>query len=110
MTAMGKPEAAIENYLTKQAKRHGYICWKFISPSTDGVPDRILIGANKTIFVETKAPHKDLRKLQKTIARQMQSKGAVVFKIDSKEQVDLLINAMVENKTIDNNFFDVNAD
>ena len=49
---MGKAEGYVEDYLIKQAKAHNHLCFKFISPGIDGVPDRILIGNGKTIFIE----------------------------------------------------------
>ena len=57
-------EKVIEEYFRRKAKENGYLCWKFTSPSTDGVPDRILIGHNRVIFVELKAPGEVPRKLQ----------------------------------------------
>lgn len=85
---MGKPEAKIENYLVRQAKKHGYLCLKFVSPGTDGVPDRILIGNGQTCFVETKAPGEKLRRLQEVICGEMQTHGANVYALDTIEKID----------------------
>ena len=53
---MGKPEGLIEDYLGKIAHEHGFLYYKFTSPAHSGVPDRILIGHGKTVFVELKRP------------------------------------------------------
>ena len=55
---MGKPEGTIENYLIKKATENNCLCYKFVSPGKRGVPDRIVIGKGKTIFVELKSETK----------------------------------------------------
>ena len=86
---MGK-EAIIEKYLKTQAVKNDFLCYKFVSPSNDGVPDRILIGNGLTFFVELKAPGEKPRKLQERVFAKMQKHGAIVYVIDSKEGVDKL--------------------
>lgn len=85
---MGKPEGEIESYLLSQARKNGYMCMKFVSPSTSGVPDRVLVGHGLTFFVELKAPGEVPRKLQLSVMRQMREHGAHVFVADTKEAVD----------------------
>lgn len=99
---MGKPESIIENYLVNQAKINDCICWKFVSPSTSGVPDRILIGMEHVIFIETKAPGEKPRRLQKTIINLMRKKGAVVLVIDTKQQIDKLFDALKKGVRVTN--------
>ena len=36
-------EKIIEEKLTKAVKQNGGVCWKFTSPGTAGVPDRIVL-------------------------------------------------------------------
>lgn len=91
---MGKAEGKIEDYLTSESKKRGYMCKKFVSPSYDGVPDRIVIGKGIIFFVETKAPGEKTRKLQRSVIRQMMSHGAVVYVADTKDEVDELLNEM----------------
>ena len=83
-------ETDIEQYLKKTAEAHGYLCYKFKSPGTNGVPDRILIGHGETFFVETKRPGEKPRRLQKTIIKDMKAHGATVLIIDTIEQIDNL--------------------
>lgn len=93
---MGAPEGAIEKYLYDQAKKHDILCYKFTAPSTAGVPDRILIGNNKTVFVELKRPRAKPRKLQIAIHTKMRDHGAIVFVADTKLLVDEIINFILK--------------
>lgn len=87
---MGKAENFVEGYLHTQAKKRNFICYKFLS-GNDGVPDRVLIGNGYTVFIETKAPGRTTRVLQKAVIRQMRTAGANVFVIDSRQDVDRLL-------------------
>lgn len=93
---MGAPEGAIEKYLYDQAKKHDILCYKFTAPSTAGVPDRILIGNNKTVFVELKRPGAKPRKLQIAIHNKMRDHGAIVFVADTKELVNDVIDFILQ--------------
>ena len=70
---------------------------KFVSPGLNGVPDRIvLLPHGRIIFVETKAPKKELRKLQKYVCGLIAGLGFDVRCIDTKEKVDLFVQEMEE--------------
>lgn len=92
---MGKPEGQIESYLIKQAKKYGFLYYKFTAPGRNGVPDRILIGHGHTIFIELKRPGGKLRELQEEIINDMKSHGAEVYVLDTKSAVDNLINKFI---------------
>lgn len=94
---MGKPEGIIENYLKTQAEKQGFLCLKFTSPGTSGVPDRVLIGYGHTIFVETKRTGGTLRKLQEKITEKMVNHGATVYVIDTKQDVDRLLQLLQQS-------------
>lgn len=81
-------ESDVERHLSKLAKAHDCLCYKFTSPGISGVPDRILIGYGKTLFIETKAPGKEPRKLQDHVFEKMRKRGALVFVADTIEAVD----------------------
>lgn len=89
-------ENDVETYLYKQAKNHDILCYKFTAPSTRGVPDRILIGNGKTIFLELKRPGEKPRKLQFAIHKRMREHGATVFVADTKELVNDVINFILQ--------------
>ena len=81
-------EKQIENKLTIEAKKLGGIAVKFVSPSFDGMPDRlVLIPDGHIAFVELKAPGKKPRPLQLSRHRLLRSLGFFVYVIDSVEQI-----------------------
>lgn len=92
---MGKAENKVEKYLVEQAKKHKFFCCKFVSPATDGVPDRILIGNGHTIFIETKSSNGELSEIQKEIIALMRSQGAVVYVAFSRQQINDIINSLL---------------
>lgn len=88
-------EKKIEQYLRDEVKKAGGLAIKFVSPGFTGLPDRIcLLPGGRIWFVETKAPGKDLRPRQRAIKNILEKLGFTYFKIDSKEQVKNLINAI----------------
>lgn len=81
-------EKKIENKLTIEAKKFGGIAVKFVSPSFDGMPDRlVLIPDGHIAFVELKTPGKKPRPLQLSRHRLLRSLGFRVYVIDSVEQI-----------------------
>lgn len=91
---MGKPEGTVERYLRDQARARGWLCYKFESPGTSGMPDRIVIGNGQVTFVETKAPGGHPRPLQVTRMRQMAQRGADVRVASSREEVDEILRSI----------------
>lgn len=90
---MGKPEGKVEDHLIKKAEANNCLCYKFTSPSNNGVPDRIVIGIDKfgvkhTDFVETKAPGEKPRLLQRIVHAEMREHGATVFVLSTKDAID----------------------
>lgn len=71
---------------------------KFISPSQNGVPDRIILfPKGRIFFIETKAPGRRLRKLQEHICGKIKDFGFDVRRIDTKIEVDLFISEVTGN-------------
>lgn len=81
-------ENDIEKHLKKQITKIGGLCYKFTSPGTRGVPDRIVIYKGETFFIEMKRPGGNLRKDQQKIAKQIEQQGVKVFVLDTKMSVD----------------------
>ena len=81
-------ERDVEQYLVRRVKQCGGLCWKWVSPGTAGVPDRIVIHPKGIFFVELKAPGEKPRQLQLFIHEQMRRCGASVFVLDTYEAVD----------------------
>ena len=81
-------EKQIEKKLAEEVKKHGGIALKFVSPSFDGMPDRlVLIPDGHIAFVELKAPSKKPRPLQLARHRLLRSLGFRVYVIDGAEQI-----------------------
>lgn len=77
-------EAVLEKRLVREVEKRGAKCWKFESPGTTGVPDRIVLLPNgRTVFVEMKAPGKKMRPLQKKRAAELEHLGFKVYCLDS---------------------------
>ena len=89
-------EVSIEKRLKKKVNEHGGLALKLVSPGFAGVPDRlVLFHGSKVAFVELKAPAKKLRALQRKRRKQLEALGFKVYKIDSYEAVDRLLEEMI---------------
>jgi len=89
-------EVSVEQRLKKKVNEHGGLALKLVSPGFAGVPDRlVLFNGSKVAFVELKAPAKKLRALQQKRRKQLEGLGFKVYKIDSYEAVDRLLEEMV---------------
>jgi hypothetical protein len=85
-------ERDIEKKLVSEVKKAGGLALKFVSPGTDGVPDRIvLMPEGRMCFAELKAPSKKMRPLQRKRKEQLEALGFQVYCIDSLEGVGGLI-------------------
>lgn len=95
---MSTLEKEVESRLRTQVKNKlGGMALKFVSPGLNGVPDRIvLLPHGRIVFVETKAPKKNLRKLQQYVCDLIAGLGFDVRRIDTKEKVDMFIREMEE--------------
>lgn len=85
-------EKIIEEKLIKAVKQKGGVCWKFTSPGTAGVPDRIVLMPKGHIaFVEVKAPNQKPRPLQLSRHRLLRRLGFQVYVLDALEDIDKII-------------------
>ena len=81
-------ESTVERHLREEAKKRKGMALKFVSPSMNGVPDRIVLMPNgKMAFVELKAPGKKMRPLQEKRARQLTALGFRVYCVDNTEMI-----------------------
>jgi hypothetical protein len=88
-------ESAIEKYLKRCVEKLGGLCWKFVSPGTDGVPDRIVLLNGRVIFVELKRPGETPRPLQLKRHAQLRRLGFEVAVLNSIPAVDLFIGELI---------------
>ena len=85
-------EKIIEEKLTKAVRQKGGVCWKFTSPGTAGVPDRIVLMPKGHIaFVEVKASGEKPRPLQLSRHKLLRRLGFQVYVLDALEQIGGLI-------------------
>ncbi len=81
-------EKEIESRLVREVKRQGGLCLKWVCPSFDGVPDRIvMLPGGRIGFVGLKAPGKKPRPLQLSRHRLLRGLGFKVFVVDSVDQI-----------------------
>lgn len=84
-------ERDVELYLKKQVEKIGGLCWKFTSPGTRGVPDRVLVLKSGVYFVEVKAPGGRVSPMQTHRINQLEARNANAKVLDSKDAVDEFI-------------------
>ncbi len=91
-------EARIEAKLKSEVERIGGLCWKWVSPGTAGVPDRIVIlPGGRTIYIELKAPGEKPRSLQRKRHQQLRDRGHDVRVIDSIDGVAAFIREVADH-------------
>lgn len=87
-------EHTIEQHLTAAVDAIGGLCWKFTSPGTAGVPDRICIHRGRIVFVELKAPGRLPRPIQHRRIQQLRDHGVDVHVVDSLAGVKEVLDAL----------------
>ena len=79
-------EKDLEKKIVTKAKQLGFLSYKFVSPSTKGVPDRIFINKNgKVFFIEFKSAKGKLTKLQEKKISELTTNKAQVFVVNNEE-------------------------
>ena len=72
-------ESEIERRMTRLVRERGGLCYKFVSPSNPGVPDRIIITPEgRVVFVELKTEVGRLAGIQKWQLGEMKKRGVDV--------------------------------
>lgn len=89
-----RSERQIEQALKHSVESLGGLCWKFTSPGTTGVPDRICIRQGTVVFVELKAPGKKPRPIQQRRIQQLREQGFEVFVVDSPSGIKEVCDAL----------------
>ena len=88
-------EKAIEAYLVRKVKDLGGVCLKYSNPGVVGYPDRVvLLQDGFTVWVELKSKGKQPNKVQQLRIDQLRQMGHNVAVVDSKDQVDTLLQAV----------------
>ena len=85
-------EKSIEKKLVNAVRGMGGIAPKFVSPSFDGMPDRIVLLPGGHIgFVEVKAPGEKPRPLQLSRHGLLRRLGFKVYVLDNEHQIGGLL-------------------
>lgn len=88
-------ESQIERRLVTMVRERGGLCYKFVSPSNPGVPDRIIITPQgRIIFVELKTKIGRLAKIQEWQISEIRKRGADVRVVKGLEQVKALVSEL----------------
>lgn len=81
-------ESTIEARLVREVKKRGGLCYKFTSPGSPGVPDRIIIlPGGITVYVELKTEIGRLAKIQEWQIEELRKRGAAVRVLKGMDQV-----------------------
>ena len=81
-------EKVIEQKLVSEVKKRGGICPKWVCPSFDGMPDRLIfLPGRKFGLVEVKAPGQKPRSLQVSRHKLLARLGFKVYVLDAKEDI-----------------------
>lgn len=85
-------EAQIEQKLGKQIKNKGGLYYKFVSPGSTGVPDRVVIApGGKVIFIELKTESGKLSTMQAIQISRLKAVGADVRVVCGVEQAKAFV-------------------
>jgi len=88
-------ESRLERHFAKRIKNIGGISFKFVSPGTAGVPDRIVLYSGCTYFVELKTTSA-ITKLQQKVHQLFRSKGVDVRIIRTYQQIEDFLNEITQ--------------
>ena len=89
-------EYVVENEFVKAVRKAGGVAYKLNSLTANGLPDRlVLFFPAKTVFVELKAPGKQMRPLQRKRRYQLKKLGFPVLCIDRFSQIQPCIDAIL---------------
>ena len=85
-------EKEIEKRFKKTIEKKGGLCFKWVSPGTRGVPDRIvLFPGGKIYLVEMKRPGGVCSPVQSLLHKKIEDLGTRVYVIASDEEADRLL-------------------
>lgn len=88
-------EAEVEAALVARVRAAGGVCWKFTSPGTQGVPDRIVIlPGGRVGFVELKRTGALPRPIQIRRLEQLAALDVAAFVIDHTSQIEGVLDAI----------------
>ncbi|MGO1971603.1 MAG: VRR-NUC domain-containing protein [Propionibacteriaceae bacterium] len=91
-------EHDVEAHLLFRCRQVGFLCLKLVSPSRNGVPDRIVVTPQATVFVEVKRPRERPRRNQLEMHSKIRRFGGRVHVVDTVVGVDRLVDRLADRK------------
>lgn len=89
---MKEKEKATERYLNQEVKKRRGMSIKLLSMLYNGLPDRmVLMPGGKIFFAEIKSEGRKTTMIQNHVHAQLRKLGFHVYIIDTKEQVEQVI-------------------
>ena len=89
------PERDVEAALVARVRAVGGLCWKFASPGTSGVPDRVIaLPGGRVGFVECKSTGAKPRPQQVRRLEQLRALGVPVHVLDHPDDVEEVLDAI----------------
>lgn len=96
---MQTDERDVENFLVQEIKKMGGKAFKFVSPGTLGVPDRLIcLPGGIACFVELKRPGGKPRPVQRFVFRNLYHLGHRVVVVDNKNTARVLVKRLCRLK------------
>jgi hypothetical protein len=87
-------ESQLERKFVRSVKDAGGVTYKWVSPGTLGVPDRIVIYNGRVLFVELKTETGRLSPIQLYVHAILARNGAEVHIIRGEKQLDAFIESL----------------
>jgi len=84
-------EKVVEQHLKRQVELLGGRCYKWSSPSNNGVPDRIVFVKNQIWFIELKSPTGKMSKLQQLFFKFVKDYTSNYAVLSTLNEVDIWI-------------------
>lgn len=94
-------ENELEKLFLRGVRKKGGEAFKFSSPGSNGVPDRVVLFEGQVFFVELKKPGQKLRPLQKAMKRKFERLGFFVYVVDSARGVDEFVDGLRSTRLSD---------
>lgn len=84
-------ESTLEKRFVARCHERGLLTFKFNSASRRGVPDRIILGKGKTMFLEFKKKGEHPTKLQQFYLQLIRDEGMVAEWVDTYEKAEAIL-------------------
>lgn len=93
-------ESDLERRLVAHCLSRGLLTYKFTSPAHRGVPDRIICGGGKVLFLELKAPGKKIGRLQQREIERLRSAGLFANWADDLTSAKQIVHEVFDEESL----------